>query len=360
MKHGKILFITEEYSEKFYGVYTSMNHLEMIIKDNFEVKILAPNNTKKLWRYSGELKNKLEKLIPKVDVVHIHGIWQYPQYIAAKLAIRYNKPFIISPHGMLEPWVMNSRNIGLLKALKKNIYLKLIALSLFRKATTIHAVTEIEKENLKKYFPNTKIEIIPNGIELGTIDLHIADIKNIKPWKYILFVGRLHPIKGIELLIKAFKLINSNNEWKLKIVGPEEDKSYVRFLKNLARGDKRIEFIGEVWGKQKFTLYKGAWITVVPSYSETIGLVNLESAACYTPTITTYQTGLLQWEKGGNILINPNVNELVEALKKVMSWSLEERINRGETTRKFIEKNFSSEVVGKMWIKLYSKLIRRD
>ncbi len=355
---NKILVITEEYSEKFYGVYVSIKQVEMFVKNYFEIEILTPD-TNNMWKYSNKFKIESEKLISNSDIIHIHGIWQYPQYIGAKLATKYRKPFIISIHGMLEPWVMNSRNMGLLKVLKKNIYLKLITLPLFRKATTIHAVTELEKENLKKYFPNTEIETIPNAVELKEINQYIASIKNIKPRRYILFVGRLHPIKGIELLIKAFKLINLNNEWKLKIVGPEEDKSYVRFLKSLAEEDKRIEFVGEVWSKQKFELYKGAWITVVPSYSETIGLVNLESASCYTPTITTYQTGLLRWEDGGNILINPNIYELKQALKKVMSWSLEERINRGKIARQFIEKNFSSETVGKMWIKLYSKLIRR-
>ncbi|NPA41715.1 MAG: glycosyltransferase [Aquificae bacterium] len=355
MKHGKILFITEEYSKNFYGVYTSIKQLSAFIEGNFEFKVLTPN-TNNIWRYSRKFKKDLEKTISSFDVVHIHGVWQYPQYMGAKLAIKYRKPFIVSIHGMLEQWVMDIKNIGLLKYLKKSIYLRLFIQYVFKKAAVIHAITDLEKQSLKKYFPYNEIIVIPNAVDIKKIDEYLRKTKSEKPQKYILFVGRLHPKKGIELLIRTFNSLKIK-DWKLTIIGPEEDKNYVNLLKKLSNGNKNIEFVGEVWGHEKFEFYRKAWVTVLPSYSETIGMVNLESTACYTPTITTFQTGLLNWEKSGGVLINPNVNELKQALKKIMSWSLEERINRGKIARQFVEKNFSRETVGKMWVKLYSNLI---
>lgn len=359
MKKVNILFITEIYSPKFYGVYTSMNQLISMINGEYKVDIIYPED-KKIWYYDKNFRITLERKLRNKKlcaVIHIHGLWQYPQYIAAKLAIKYNKPFIISPHGMLEPWVMEAKNIGILKSLKKKIYLKLIALPLFRKAIVIHAVTELEKNNLQKFFPENEIVVIPNAINLEEIDEYLKNL-NIKPENYILFIGRLHPIKGVELLVKAFNKVSKKfKNWKLKIVGPEKDKKYVKYLKELAKDNKNIEFLGEIWNpKKKYDLIANAWVSVFPSYSEVVGMVNLESAASYTPTITTYQTGLLSWGKGGNILINPKEDELQKALEKVLNWSFEERLNRGRRARKFVEENFSYHVVKKMWLDLYNSI----
>ncbi len=354
-----IFQITEDFTEKNYGVTTSIKEINKFVNSYYNVRVLHFNNNLP-WKFSLHLKRELTSNIAsyKKLLVHIHGIWQYSQYIGAKIAIKYKKPFIVSPHGMLEPWLMDKKNIGTIKYLKKNLYLKFIALSVFKKANFIHAITPLEKKNLEKYFDKDKIVVIPNAINVEEIKKYVkVPTKNLE--KRILFIGRLHPIKGVDILIKAFIEGKFYNEgWELWIVGPEEVPKYVKFLRGLSKGFKKyIKFKPPVFDlKEKFNLYNKSWITVVPSHSEVIGMVNLESASCYTPTITTYETGLLNWEEGGNLLIRPDVESMIKSLKIALQWDLEKRIKLGKKAYNFVKDNFSEKVVSNMWKDFYEEV----
>jgi len=247
------------------------------------------------------------------------------------------------------------------KVCKKKIYSNFIALPLFKKASYIHTITPLEKKNLSQYFPKEKIVVIPNAIDVENINHYIKYQHKNRLKKRILFVGRLHPIKGVEILIKAFLQGQFFKKgWELWIVGPEEVPEYVAMLKQLSKGfEKFIRFIGPIFDpKKKFELYTTSWITVVPSYSEVVGMVNLESAVCYTPTITTYETGLLDWEEGGNILIHPKVEDLLRALYEVTEWSFEERLKRGERAHNLVKLKYSKETVKKQWLDLYESAVK--
>lgn len=366
----KIIKFLDNFSYRNPGVSKAVLELSKLVEDKFVLTVYTNN-------FSEEFKNEFngEVICFKFlnfwkyasqgcilcDLIHLHGVWVYPQYIGAKLAIKYDKPFILSPHGMLEPWLMELKNVGLLKYVKKKFYLKFVALPIFNKATYIHAITPLEKKNLSQYFPKEKIVVIPNAIDVENINHYIKYQPKNRLKKRILFVGRLHPIKGVEILIKAFLQGQFFKKgWELWIVGPEEVPEYVAMLKQLSKGfEKFIKFIGPIFDpKKKFELYTTSWITVVPSYSEVVGMVNLESAVCYTPTITTYETGLLDWEEGGNILIHPKVEDLLRALYEVTEWSFEERLKRGERAHNLVGLKYSKETVKKQWLDLYESAVR--
>lgn len=360
-RYMTLLHILETYPKELYGVLTAVKQVNHFL-ENTNIKPYILYSDKGIWNYSLNFKKKLQDFFKNYEniVVHIHGIWKYPQYIGAKLATKYKVSFIISPHGMLEPWLMDAKKIGYIKFLKKIIYLKFVALPVFKKAKYIHAITLSEKQNLKKYFPANEIIIIPNAIDIEKVKKYVDYPNKNRLKKQILFLGRIHPIKGVDLLIRAFiKSEAHKDNWKLLIVGYKENLEYMKYLKNLSRSyEKYIKFLDPIFDeRKKYELYNSSWVTVLPSHSEVIGMVNLESAACFTPTITTYKTGLLDWEEGGNILIHPNVDDLVKALKLVISWSLEERIKRGLKVHNFIKLKYSAEATRKKWIDLYSNLI---
>ena len=120
---------------------------------------------------------------------------------------------------------------------------------------------------------------------------------------------------------------------------------------------KKVEFCGIVTGREKFKLFKDAWVFVAPSYSEVVGMVNLEAGAMSTPVITTNQTGLLpDWSKNGGELINPDLDELNEALKKAVAWSESERYDRGKSMFQFVETHYSWEKNMSTWLDLYASL----
>ena len=160
------------------------------------------------------------------------------------------------------------------------------------------------------------------------------------------------------MLIHSFSKIETNN-FKLKIAGPENNysKELKVFSKQLNINNK-VEFLGMIKGEEKYKLYKEAHVFVAPSYSEVVGMVNLEAAIMNTPVITTFQTGLLkEWNEHGGILVNPNVSEVEEALREAISWTQKQRNARGGMLKEFVLNNYSWERNKNKWIKLYKDLL---
>lgn len=296
------------------------------------------------WLYSRKLKDFLTNLSTD-SIFHIHGVWMFAQFIAAKIAIRRGIPFIISPHGMFEPYLWKEGR------LKKKVYFELFTSSAFAKANAIHAITPSEHKNLKELFPKQNIVCIPNAIAVESLP------KRQQPLKpYFLFLGRLHPIKGLDLLLKVFNSLDHLN-CDLYIAGPSN--SYSKSLEIQFKEDKRIKFLGAVWGSQKKELYLNAQVFVAPSFTEVIGMVNLEAAMMATPVITTYETGLLpEWSLNGGMLINQTFEELESALKKAYSWNEMERNSLGRKLRQFVIDEYSWKVTLPKWENLYTTLTK--
>jgi glycosyltransferase involved in cell wall biosynthesis len=251
-----------------------------------------------------------------------------------------------------------------LHQLKKTIYWRSVAYPAFKHATIIHALTNKEADDLVKYFPGQRIEILPNSLDLEQIDKNLSDCPQEQPTKpYILFLGRLHPKKGIDLLIQAFAHLR-NTKMTLKIAGAVQakDRGFDQYLLGLVQQlglEKQVEFLGAVQGQSKWNLYRNAWAFCLPSHSEGLAMVNLEASACRTPVITTFQSGVTDlWATHGGMLINPDVEEVAEGLLQATQWSRSERDRRGNSLRRLVESMYSSNVLTPKWIALYNELER--
>jgi glycosyltransferase involved in cell wall biosynthesis len=360
-----ILHVLEDYSLHSGGLRTVVKELNEHLNDYEDVNSYIVSSKKeeeddvcvvsssqdKPWLYSKDWKHILEKFIieKNIELIHIHGVWMFPQHIAAKLAVKNKIPFILTPHGMYEPWLWTKGT------LKKKLYFHILSKNLFSKAFRIHAITKDEKNNLKKLFSKSEFVEIPNLIKNKDIHLQNLEVNNEK---YILYLGRLHEKKGIDILIKSFSNLEDKNI-KLKIAGGlNEYKSKLDALVGQLKLEKRIEFLGLVKGQQKNGLFRNAYVFVAPSFSEVVGMVNLEAALQQTPVITTHQTGLKkEWNENGGVLINPNQDEIIFALEKAINWSLEERNSNGNKLFQFVKKNYSWEYRFIDWLKLYKSTL---
>lgn len=311
------------------------------------------------WAWSSDLRDEISRVMPsQPGLVHIHGVWMAPQWMAAQIASRVRVPFILSTHAMLEPWFWQFQ-----KAFhrgKKRLYWLLLAKNVFQHAAVIHAITPLERDNLRKFFPKQQIEVIPNAI-----DLPEELVKNpIRPPGHealILFIGRIHPQKGVDLLIRAFAKAALASKWRLAIVGPVFSAEYETELTKLVKDldlNTSVEFVGPVFGTEKWKWLQRAWVVAVPSRAEVIGLINLESAACGTPTITTFETGLTNWRESGGLQIHATEEDLRTALVEACRWSDAERLQRGSLARQFVETNYSWSKVLPEWLNLYEGLFR--
>lgn len=300
------------------------------------------------WSYSSELREHLEGQIGEDSVLHMQGVWNYPQYVASRIARNKGTPAVVTSHGMLQPYLLRD------KGFKKRLYVTLVLKDILDSARCVHAITPSERDNLAAITKNKNIVQIPNLI-------NVPAAHSLHPYQpmdeYILYFGRFHKVKGLDLLIDAIGELQ-NKSIKLFLAGFRNE--YSESLLRLVRKRKlteRVAFVGEVVDEKKYQLFSNAKVLVAPSHSEVIGMVNLEAAICHTPVITTFNTGIdLGWGNHGGILIHPNRNDLVTALNQAVAWSVEERIDRGNQLSAFAIRRYSWQKQGHLWNELYSSL----
>ena len=313
----------------------------------------------RLWRFARSYGRICDEAIRRdsISLAHIHGLWMHPQFAAARAAQRLAVPTVLTSHGAVQ-WAM--RQPGVLGAAKKRLYMNLMKDSLFRKITIQHAITQMERDALHSFFPHARIEIVPNFVDVQEVDRVLRATPPYQGEPYLLYLGRLHPTKGVDILIEAFGRADSPRDWRLVVVGPAVEKPYADHLLRLIATSPRADRIAmreAVWDSAaKYRLMRDAWATIVPSYTEVISLVNLEASACSCPTITTKATGLADWTEGGGLLIEPVLNLLIVALSDAARWSDEERKQRGLASRKLIEQRYSAAAVMPRWLQLYGSI----
>ena len=375
-----ILFITEDHSIRNYGITSVVSQLadqlsiryeginvtilclgNEAVKQDGRVKIVLVPHSRfgRFWGWSGILSKSIKQTVEKenIDIIHIHGLWMAAQWAALRAARDLKIPCVVSPHGMLTDWLWNTESF--FQKLKKKLYLGLVFKPSLNPRVVFHAITPIEHESLNRQLPDNPKVVIPNAVDLVD-DKSVQP--NLKPEKQFLFLGRITLIKAVDLLIEAFYKANLGSEWKLLLAGPEYVPDYVAELRHMIAQyglEDRIIFTGSIYDKQKLETLQKTWALVIPSYAEVMGMVNLEAAVQRVPSITTFETGLWNWEEGGGLLVHPKVEELTEALKKAAAWSLSERLDRGARSCELVAENYSWQTVIPKWKDFYSELVKQ-
>ncbi|MCW2118500.1 glycosyltransferase [Flavobacterium sp. 7A] len=226
-----------------------------------------------------EFRNYLEE--EKPDIVHINGIWSPQNWGFQKVAQQLNIKVILSPHGMLEPWIINH-----------NPWKKKLAMALYQKkaiqnADYLHATAAMEEKSIKALGFSNPLVIIPNFIDTS----EIKEVKVEYGSKKIIFISRIHPKKGIELLLEAWRKLDTTH-WSLEIAG-NGDQSYIDELKQSSNDLLNVHFVGPQYGEKKWEFIKSADIMVLPTHSENFGIVVVEALAVGVPVLTTKGT---PWE----------------------------------------------------------------
>ena len=223
-------------------------------------------------------------------VVHFHGLWQLRYMRLAKRCATLGIPFVVSPHGMLEPWAMRH------KRWKKWPYFHLVEKRLLARAGALLATGSLEAERLKQLVPGQRIESLPLGMT-GNARPNYEAARAQRGWhreeRVLLFLSRLHEKKGLHLLLRALAAVVKPGPTRLVIVGGGSG-DYVRSLHSLATelGDAlpRVDWIGDVWGEARWPYFQGADLFCLPTFSENFGLAVLEACQVGTLALTTTTT----------------------------------------------------------------------
>jgi glycosyltransferase involved in cell wall biosynthesis len=284
------------------------------------------------------------------DIVHVNCCWLPCSAFTQKWAQQLGFKVILSPHGMLEPWII-SRNYWTKKLPALLLYQKSAVVN----ADHIHATARSEKENLLKLGYNNKIEIVANGIDVDSIVMK----DNWERKKKILFLSRIHVKKGIEFLLEATALLKEQlTDYTINIAG-EGDYDYIVSLKNRAQElgiEKIVNFCGGVYGEMKWKLFRDADVFILPTYSENFGIVVGEALACGTPVITTKGT---PWEELNTEhcgwWTEIGTDATFNALKDFLSLSKDELMNMGNNGRKLIKNKYSAPIIAQNMFLLYKR-----
>lgn len=288
------------------------------------------------------------------DLVHINGIWNPQNYLFQMVAQQLGIKIVLSPHGMLEPYI-----------LKRNWFKKQIALELYQKKALksvnfFHATADSELNQIRALCYKQSMAVIPNGIDLSEISQKKS--RNIEKVKNILFLSRVHPKKGIDLLIEAVAKITIKN-FNVIIAG-EGDEKYINFLKGYAiKHDVYdvFKFVGPLYGDSKNDAFEKADLFVLPTHSENFGIVIVEALAANIPVITT--TGA-PWEelniKHCGWWVKLNLANLKNTLEEAINKTPEEIIIMGGFGRKLVEEKYDIKIVAKQMKAFYRWVCKED
>ena len=306
---------------------------------------------------SGKIKSLFSKfLLQNVDfsgaIVHIQNIWDLALHWVAKECKKQNVPYVISPRGMLEPWSMNQKKI------KKELAMAIYQWSDLQNASCIHTTAISEMEHVRALGVKCPIAVIPNGINVSDYEERKYDIKKNEK-KRMLFLSRIHPKKGIDLLLKAWSQLSSHltEKWELVIAGEGGGDYTIDDLKALIAKDysaMNVVVAGPQYGEDKTKMYQSADLFVLPTHSENFGMVIAEAMCCGVPVITTTGTPWVDIrEKNLGWYIELSVDNLKETFVEAMNLSDIDLHERGKRSREYILNEYSIESIAHKYKSLY-------
>jgi glycosyltransferase involved in cell wall biosynthesis len=305
-------------------------------------KVLGP----RAFGYAPGLADAVESSTP--DILHVHGLWMYPS-VAAHRWSRRCRPYVESPHGMLDSWALNNSQ------LKKRISAALYENRNLRAAACLHALNRAEAEMIRAYGLKNPICVIPNGVELPME----SDIKPARENHTLLYLGRLHPKKGLSKLIEAWARVKKEAEeavWRLVIAGWEQNghRRELEMLTARLHANSSISFLGPQFGTDKATCYKEASAFILPSLSEGLPMTILEAWSWWLPVLITSQCNLPEGgASGAAIMMEPDVDSISAALRRLFSMSDAERKGMGLNGRLLVEQHFQWSRVGRQMSDVY-------
>lgn len=293
---------------------------------------------------------------PKPDLLHGHGIWHMVTHWTALAARQWDIPLILQPRGMLEPWAIQH------KGWKKRLALRLYQQRNLDRAWLLVATAEQEYANLRALGLRQPIAIIPNGVALPTIDA-VPDRSSCQDGgaRTILFLGRIHPVKGLLNLIDAWAQIRPA-DWRLRMAGPDEAGHLSEVLARVREAgvSESVEYVGAVDGDDKADLYKSADLFVLPSFTENFGLVVAEALAQGLPVITTHGT---PWSDlpvfGCGWWVPIGIDPLANALREGMAMSDAERAAMGGRSLAYV-KRYNWSAIAEDMAAVYRWVLGRD
>jgi glycosyltransferase involved in cell wall biosynthesis len=315
------------------------------------------------YKFSWSLTRWLFQNISNYNLVHTHAIFSYPTLPAHWACQLYKIPYLMTPHGMLEPWALSY------KSTKKKLYFNLFEKPSLQRASAIQILASTEAINVKQLGLKSPLVLVPNGIyqndfqELPNSEIFYQKFPETRNKTLILFLGRIDPKKGLDLLAIAFKKIHIQfPDTHLILAGPDNInfsptvKDYFSEVNCL----DAVTFTGMLTGTLKYATLAVADIYVAPSYSEGFSVSVLEGMASGLPCVITTGCNFPEaTREKAALVVDIDATQIGDAIL----WCLanpEESRQMSDRARKLIFEKYTWDNISKIMIETYTNILTKN
>lgn len=307
--------------------------------------------------YSAAYLTSLAELRP--DIVHVHGLWMYASFAAIHWTERTGIACVVSPHGMLDQWALKN------SALKKRIAGALYQRRQLDRSDCLHAVGDSEYRSIRAYGLSNPVCVIPNGVDPPAPGTQAPAWRAALPAnaKVLLYLGRLHPKKGLPNLLRAWaSAVPKAQPWHLVIAG-WDDRGHRAELEASIRAlglCKQVHLVGPQFQRDKDATFQAADAFVLPSMSEGLPVSVLEAWSHGLPVLMTPQCNLPEgFAACAALRIEPNAANIALQLTRLLAMSRSEMRSVGDAGRRLVTERFAWPMLAADMVSVYRWLLQR-
>lgn len=304
----------------------------------------------------------LRAIIPSHDVVHVHGLWEDVQHQAARASRRLGKPYVVTPHGMLSHWSLRQ------KWLKKKLYMLVRLRRHLNGAAGVHYTSGAERDAAAALRLRPPAIVEPLGVDLTEFEslpaagAFRARHRQLLGKPIVLFLGRIHPGKGLEYLVPAAGQAQAR-DFAIVVIGPDSEGHQAVIQRQAEQWgvQDRVLFTGMLHGRDRIEALRDADLFALPSEHENFGIVVVEALAAGTPVIVSDGVALHEEVRTAGVGAVVPARDAEALARELDRWLADGALRRGAAARArpFVWERFGWGKIAARWGEHYSRITRQ-
>jgi glycosyltransferase involved in cell wall biosynthesis len=351
-----VQLISYEFPHAAQGIHAMLKSIPEA--DKVQLKYLPPLNRRE-YLFTAEARRQMRPLVTEVDLVHLHGVWDPIILAASKLAIEAGRRYVLTVHGMFNPWAISY------KPWKKRLALAIGYRGMLNRAAMLHYLNSDERDYAARMGFRAPTRVMPNGIFLEALEprpprgAFRAAHAELGEGPMIMYLGRLHPSKGLEILANAFaQTARQFPDARLLVAGPDAGAgdNFKALIQQLGIAD-RVLLAGALYGPAKLQALVDSDCFCLPSRTEGFSMAIIEAMACGLPVVITENCHFpLVASAQGGIVTDLNPDNIARALLTILGNRAQAQ-RMGEAGAALVKARFTWPKIAREMLEAYDQVL---